>query len=132
MDGPDEPQRPRFHATPAEARCTPNDPGHPSAKLLAHGSMEVRWYAPREHDRQTPHDRDEVYVIVSGTGSFVRSISADPFDETSLPVLGEETIAFHAGDVLFVPAGAMHRFEGFTPDFAAWAVFYGPEGGERP
>ena len=36
------------------------------------------------------------------------------------------------GEALFVPAGVEHRFEDFTDDFAAWVVFYGPEGGERP
>jgi hypothetical protein len=32
--------------------------------------------------------------------------------------------------VLFVPAGHEHRFEDFTPDFATWVIFYGPDGGE--
>ena len=30
----------------------------------------------------------------------------------------------------FVPARVDHRFEEFTPDFAAWVVFWGPRGGE--
>jgi hypothetical protein len=30
-----------------------------------------------------------------------------------------------------VPAGKAHRFENFTPDFATWVVFWGPQGGER-
>ena len=34
------------------------------------------------------------------------------------------------GDLLFVPAGTVHRFEGFTDDLAVWVFFYGPEGGE--
>jgi len=34
------------------------------------------------------------------------------------------------GDLLFVPAGIVHRFEDFTDDFATWVMFYGPEGGE--
>lgn len=34
------------------------------------------------------------------------------------------------GDLLFVPAGVVHRFEEFTDDFATWVMFYGPEGGE--
>ena len=132
MDGPDVPPIPKLRATPEDARHTPNDPGHPSALMLAHGTMEVRWYAPREHDPQSPHDRDEVYMIVSGSGTFVRANDADPFDQTALPLRGEERVPFSPGDVLFVPAGADHRFEQFTPDFAAWTVFYGPEGGERP
>ena len=51
-------------------------------------------------------------------------------DDVSLPVLGEERVIFTAGDVLFVPAGTVHRFEQTSPDFSTWIVFYGPEGGE--
>ena len=45
---------------------------------------------------------------------------------------GTETpgIRFGPGDLLFVPAGVVHRFEEFTDDLAVWVVFYGPEGGE--
>jgi quercetin dioxygenase-like cupin family protein len=59
--------------------------------------------------------RDEVYVVLSGTGTF--------FD-------GKERRAFAAGDFLFVAAGREHRFEDFSDDFATWVLFYGPEGGE--
>jgi hypothetical protein len=34
------------------------------------------------------------------------------------------------GELLFVPAGVVHRFEDFSDDFATWVMFYGPEGGE--
>ena len=44
--------------------------------------------------------------------------------------LAGEKRPFAPGDVIFVEAGAPHRFEDFTGDFAAWAVFWGPEGGE--
>ena len=37
---------------------------------------------------------------------------------------------FGPGDVLFVPAGVVHRFEEFSDDLAVWVFFYGPEGGE--
>jgi mannose-6-phosphate isomerase-like protein (cupin superfamily) len=37
---------------------------------------------------------------------------------------------FQQGDILFVPAGSVHRFINFTADFATWVIFYGPEGGE--
>ena len=86
-------------------------------KVLEHGSMEVELYAPRGVDRQAPHSRDELYVVVSGTGEFVNGPDRDPFGP---------------GDVLFVPAGVEHRFEDFTDDFAVWVIFYGPEGGEAP
>ena len=42
--------------TAAEAATTPLPPGRLSALLLAHGSMQLRWYAPKGEDAQTPHD----------------------------------------------------------------------------
>jgi len=32
--------------------------------------VEVEWHAPVGADRQTPHDRDEVYVVVRGSADF--------------------------------------------------------------
>lgn len=84
--------------------------------LLEHGSMELGFYTPKGVDPQQPHDRDEVYVVQSGSGYFVS---------------GDSRRSFEPGEALFVPAGGIHRFEDFTDDFAAWVVFYGPGGGER-
>ena len=39
---------------------------------------------------------------------------------------------FDTGDAIFVPAGAVHRFEDFTDDFGTWVIMYGREGGEKP
>lgn len=86
------------------------------ATLFSHGSLEVEIYRPVGIDRQQPHTRDELYVVVSGSGYFVNGASRHPFEP---------------GEVLFVPAGIEHRFEDFTEDFATWVFFYGPEGGER-
>lgn len=83
--------------------------------VFEHGSLQVEIYAPRGHDPQTPHTRDEIYVIAQGNGVF--------FD-------GEERRTVQVGDCLFAPAGSVHRFEDFTDDFAVWVMFYGPEGGE--
>jgi mannose-6-phosphate isomerase-like protein (cupin superfamily) len=80
------------------------------------GSLEVELYAPRGNDPQTPHTRDEIYVVVRGAGTFVH---------------GEERTGFGTGDLLFVPAGQPHRFEDFSADLEAWVIFYGPEGGEE-
>ena len=77
--------------------------------------MSVELYAPQGHDAQTPHGQDELYVVISGSGTFVNGAARHPFGP---------------GDVLFVPAGVEHRFEDFTDDLAMWVVFYGPEGGE--
>jgi len=84
--------------------------------LFRHGTLEVEIYRPRGVDNQKPHARDEVYVVFSGTGTFVNAGERRPFGP---------------GEVLFAPAGAEHRFEGFSDDFATWVFFYGPEGGER-
>lgn len=83
--------------------------------LLRNGTMELGFYKPDGVDPQQPHDQDEIYVVQSGSGTFV---------------IGGERRPFSQGEALFVPAGAAHRFENFSDDFAAWVVFYGPSGGE--
>ena len=85
------------------------------AEAFGHGTMRVGFYAPRGSDTQTPHTQDELYVVVAGTGTFVKD--------------GDKR-KFAPNDVIFVEAGAEHRFIEFTPDFAAWVVFWGPSGGE--
>lgn len=107
----------RRRASVAEALALlPGAGGQRFAKVLEHESLLVEIYAPRGTDPQQPHTRDELYVVVEGSGHFVN---------------GEERHAFESGDVLFVPAGVVHRFEEFTQDLVVWVVFYGPEGGER-
>jgi len=105
-----------WHVSTRNAAGLPLPEGRRSAEVLRHGSLELRWYAPKEIDPQTPHERDEVYIVASGRGTFVR---------------GTDRVAFEAGDMLFVPANVEHRFEAFSADFATWVVFYGPAGGER-
>ena len=58
-------------ATIEEARIAPIQPGRQSSLIMEHGSMELRYYAPRSADLQKPHDRDELYVVASGRGTFV-------------------------------------------------------------
>jgi mannose-6-phosphate isomerase-like protein (cupin superfamily) len=93
----------------------PGPKGERFAAVLEHGSLVVEIYAPRGSDPQTPHTRDEVYVVLTGIGFFVN---------------GESRESFGPGDLLFVPAGTVHRFEDFTDDLVVWVIFYGPEGGE--
>lgn len=107
-----------FHLTVAQGLGRIPDPsGDPYAVLLEHGTLELGLYAPRGIDPQSPHTRDEVYVVVRGSGWFVN---------------GPDRHRFAAGDALFVPAGQVHRFEDFTEDLVVWVMFYGPAGGERP
>ena len=131
MDGPEVPAPAKLRVTTADARLTPNDVGRATALTLAHGTLELRWFAPKQADPQTPHDRDELYIVVSGTGTFMRAVESNPFDDTALPIQGEERVPFGPGDALFVAAGTVHRFEHFSDDFATWIIFYGPEGGEH-
>ncbi len=93
----------------------PGPAGERFIELFQHGTLSIELYAPRGGDPQEPHTRDEVYVVVQGSGFFLN---------------GGERHPFGAGDLLFVPAGVIHRFENFTDDLAVWVVFYGPEGGE--
>ena len=95
-------------------------PGPDGAQsVLAHerDGLTVKLYAPRGFDPQQPHVRDEIYVVVSGSGTFVHGPNRD---------------TFAPGDFLFASAGLAHRFEEFGDDFAVWVIFYGPDGGEQP
>src|SRR5262245_20804240 len=83
--------------------------------LFRHGTLEVEIYRPDTIDRQQPHTRDEIYVVLSGSGEFVLADVRQPFEP---------------GEILFAAAGVEHRFENFTSDFVTWVFFYGPEGGE--
>lgn len=105
-----------MRATVTEAlERIPTSQGKRFASMFSHGTLQVEFYAPRGNDAQTPHTRDEVYVVISGSGKFLNGGSRRPFGP---------------GDFLFVPAGVEHRFEDFTDDLAVWVIFYGPEGGE--
>ena len=83
--------------------------------LFRHGTLEVEIYRPVGTDKQKPHRRDELYVVISGTGAFLHGAARTPF---------------RPGYVLFAEAGIEHRFVDFTDDFATWVFFYGPDGGE--
>jgi len=82
---------------------------------LKHGYMSLTLFTPREHDYQTPHEQDELYIVFTGAGELVTQ---------------QETFSFVEGDVLFVQAGEEHRFERFSDDLVLWVVFWGPKGGE--
>jgi mannose-6-phosphate isomerase-like protein (cupin superfamily) len=89
--------------------------GNEFAVLFQHGSLSVELYKPDKTDKQTPHTRDEVYIIAAGSGKFN---------------LDGETTTVTTGDFLFVQAHAPHYFFDFTDDFSTWVLFYGPEDGE--
>lgn len=94
-------------------------PGAPSAQWpegeryalgFSQGCMSLGYYAPRGHDPQQPHQRDEIYIVQCGTVELL---------------IGGERHPCCAGDALFVGAGVEHRFERISADFATWVVFCG-------
>ncbi len=89
----------------------PGPDGERFVRVLQRPGLEIEIYAPRGLDPQTPHDRDEVYLVISGSGLFRN---------------GDRTHTFAPGDLMFVPAGVEHRFEEFDEDLALWVLFLGP------
>lgn len=100
----------------ADARMRiPGPAGEHSVSLLRRGTLNVKLSLPIHPNVQTPHEQDEVYVIVRGRGVLAHGGQRDQCE---------------AGDLLFVAAGTDHHFEDFGDDFAVWVVFFGPQGGE--
>jgi len=65
-----------------------------------------------EPDLQTPHNEDEIYVVMSGTARFVAS--GEPVDVAP-------------GSVIFVAAHEPHRFEDVQGPLRLVVVFAPPE-----
>lgn len=96
----------------AAALALPLPEGRRSSEVFIDGDIELRLYAPQGHDPQTPHDRDELYIVAAGSGRFR---------------VGDRVEPFAPGALLYVGAHEPHRFEDFSDDFATWVVFYGPQ-----
>jgi mannose-6-phosphate isomerase-like protein (cupin superfamily) len=103
------------HLHLAQAAAQLHADGGRFVELFSHGSLVVEYYKPVGIDHQAPHERDEIYVVAAGSGTFVN---------------GDRQWAFLPGDFLFVKAGTTHKFVDFSDDFATWVFFYGPVGGE--
>lgn len=98
--------------SPAQMQHWPVSSSGLSRVALTNSDIEVRHYVPKGSDLQTPHDRDELYFVISGRGVFERNGA---------------TVDFAAGDALFAAAGETHRFKEFSDDFSTWVLFYGPK-----
>jgi mannose-6-phosphate isomerase-like protein (cupin superfamily) len=83
--------------------------------VLKRGTLDLKLSIPVPPNRQSPHNQDELYVVVRGHGVLVHDGKRDDFA---------------AGDVLFVAAGVEHHYEEFSADLALWRIFYGAVGGE--
>ena len=119
-----------FRATLEQARGFPVSEGRSSAFVMRRGSMELRLFHPADQDFQVPHDRDELYMILAGHAVLMRGAPRSPFAEPTLLEELDEQLPAAVGDAILVPAGTPHHFVDMTPDFTAWMLFWGPEGGE--
>jgi mannose-6-phosphate isomerase-like protein (cupin superfamily) len=79
------------------------------ANAFTKGDFELEFFAPRGKDYQTPHDKDEFYIVARGTADLL---------------IENERFSCAAGDALFVPAQTAHHFENMSDDFATWAIFF--------
>ncbi|MFI9204175.1 cupin domain-containing protein [Streptomyces sp. NPDC053048] len=83
-------------------------------QFLRERNMSVGLYAldAGDTDPQGPHAQDEVYVVMSGRASIT---------------VGTETTTVGRGSVVYVPAGAVHRFHHISEDLRVLVVFSPPE-----
>ncbi|MCM2578532.1 cupin domain-containing protein [Streptomyces meridianus] len=100
-----------FRLDDLEAERIANDGAY--LRFLHERNMSVGLYAldAGAVDPQQPHDEDEVYVVVSGRGAVT---------------VGQETTTVARGSVVYVPAGAPHRFHHISEDLRILVVFSPP------
>lgn len=113
----DPTQRSGVISLSAIEQLIPGPAGERAALALNRGTLDLKLSVPVPPNQQTPHDQDELYIVIRGRGVLVHAGKHD---------------AFSAGDVLFVAAGVEHHYENFTADLALWRIFYGATGGELP
>ena len=79
------------------------------------GSMSLIYFALEGRDYQTPHDQDEWYFVIEGSG-----------------IIEIEGVnhSFSPGSAIFVRAGQEHKFIGKLHGLKIWAIFFGPTAGE--
>ena len=85
-------------------------PGYREFLAVPALSLGIFVAAPGDVDRQEPHDRDEVYVVVDG--------------EAVLDVAGQ-LHQLAAGSVAYVPAGVAHHFLQVHEDLRVLVLFAG-------
>ena len=96
--------------TLAAARALPWKLGQ-SAEAFRDGDLEVRFTGQPVTSELHTHERDELYIVACGTGTFR---------------VGDKVSQVGAGDLLFALAHTPHGFTEHSQDFAIWIIFYGP------
>jgi mannose-6-phosphate isomerase-like protein (cupin superfamily) len=78
------------------------------SELFNNSLVSLELYKPVREDLQAVHDREEIYIIAAGSGTFY---------------LEDTMYNFEPADFFYVPAGKNHRFSDFTGDFCTWVIF---------
>jgi len=97
----DEPSLPAAHPfdiASVQQRLAAGNGGYEVVHSSPSVELGVYVLVAPEPDRQQPHEDDEIYVVLEGTGV--------------LEVEGEQ-VELREGHAVFVPAGAEHRFVGY-------------------
>ncbi len=105
-----------FGITSSEAIEKLKKGGTDLVQLSKYGNLSFDIYKPRGTDMQVPHDRDEIYMVISGKGTLN---------------CNNKRTNYNQGDIVFVPAGTEHRWEGYSNDFYAWALLTTPNKGDK-
>jgi mannose-6-phosphate isomerase-like protein (cupin superfamily) len=87
-----------IHVREVERRLAAGNGGYEIVHTSPGIEVGVYVLVAPEPDRQQPHDRDELYVVLDGRGTL--EIEAG-------------TVDLKEGEAAFVPAGAEHRFVGY-------------------
>jgi mannose-6-phosphate isomerase-like protein (cupin superfamily) len=87
-----------FDVTAVQERLADESGGYEIVHWSPGLELAVYVLVAPEPDRQQPHDDDEIYVVLEGSGV--------------LEVEGEQ-VELREGHAVFVPAGAEHRFVGY-------------------
>lgn len=82
-----------------------------------HLSMGLYVLPPEDVDPQQPHTEDEIYYVLSG--------------EATINVEGEDR-KVKPGTVIFVEAGAEHKFHSIEENLMLLVVFAPPRGSQAP
>lgn len=87
----------------------------PYLEFLRSGALSAGLYVlpAGAVDGQSPHDEDEIYVVMAGRSKFTS---------------GGQEIDVTRGDTIFVPAHEAHRFHDIAEDLQVVVVFAPPEG----
>ena len=96
----------------AAARGLQPPEGSRAAKRIQTWSSRKTSAARPTSGPQVPHDRDEFYIVASGTARYRSD--------------GGETM-IGPGDMMFAAAHTPHGYDQFSENFSVWVVFYGPQ-----